>query len=260
MFDQTINSSVTVKTIFIVASKWECCPVHLPWVDAQLLHVVERLCAGWSQPAIKFSITPLVVLQVNVLVPAGSIEEFLWAEQTWCLFMSSNMNLKTSRCLTVHITYATYKTWSFTCFCGLCWGWWMFTAHVLLECVPVLVGIVTLLTYKMQFTTMVKQIPEGIEYQTGAKYTIIWYSWMDVLNMFHPSIEWLEIPVTNLTLNLVLVILAWLTNSRVPLVSEWIWIWCADYLHRRVHFWVHNLGDGDLRSLHPRCGCMCHGF
>ena len=199
---------------------------------------------------------PVTVLDVNVLVPAGSIEEFLRTVQTWCLFMSSKVNLKTSRCLRVHVTFVTYKTWSPTCFCGLCWSWWMLDDHVLLECVPVLVGTVTLLTYKMQFMAMVKQIPEGIEYHTRAKYTIIRYSRMEGLNMFHPQIERLEIPVTNLTLNLVLVILAWLTNSRVPLVSERIWIWCADYLHCLVHFWVHNLGDGDLRSLRPRCGCM----
>ena len=49
----------------------------------------------------------------------------------------------------------------------------MLDGHVLLECVPVLVGAVTLLTYKMQFTSMVKQIPEGIEYHTRAKYIII---------------------------------------------------------------------------------------
>ena len=49
----------------------------------------------------------------------------------------------------------------------------MFGGYVLLECVAVLVSTVTLMTYKMKFTTMVKQILDGIEYQAGAKYTII---------------------------------------------------------------------------------------
>ena len=148
MFDQTINSSVTVKTTFIVTPKWVCCPMHLSGVDAQLLDVVERLLAGWSHPAIKFPIMPIAVLQVDVLVPAGSIVEFLWTVQTWCLFMSSKVNFKTSCCMTVHGTSTTYKTWSCTCFCVLCWSWYMFGGHVLLECVLVIVGAVALLTYK----------------------------------------------------------------------------------------------------------------
>ena len=155
MFDQAANSSVTVKTIFIVASKWYAALCTcLEWMSNSFM--LLNVSAGWSQPAIKFPIMPITVLQVDVLVPAGSIEEFLWTVRTWCLFMSSKVNLKTSHCLTVHVTFATYETWSCTCFCGLCWSWWMFDGHVLLECVPVLVGTVTLLTYKMQFTAMVK--------------------------------------------------------------------------------------------------------
>ena len=77
MFDQTINSSVTVKTIFIITPKQVCCPMHLSGVDTQLPDVVERLFAGWSHPAVEPLVAPIAVLQVHVLVPAGSIVKFL---------------------------------------------------------------------------------------------------------------------------------------------------------------------------------------
>ena len=81
-------------------------------MDTQLLHAGERLLAVWGQPALELPVTPVTVLYVDMLVPTGSIVEFLWTEWTWCLFMSSIVNLKGSHCTTVHATFTTYETWS----------------------------------------------------------------------------------------------------------------------------------------------------
>ena len=187
MFDQSINSSVTVKTIFIITPKRLHVPVCLPRMDTQLLHVVECLFAVWGQPAIELPVTPVAVLYADMLVPTGSIVEFLWTEWTWCLFMSSNVNLKGSCCTTVHATFTTYETFMCTSFrTCLCWLFWMFGDHVLLEWLLFVVRTVTLMTYKVVFLAMWKQIPECVKYSTGAKYTIIKYSWMEGFNMFHP--------------------------------------------------------------------------
>ena len=59
--------------------------------------------------------------------------------------------------------------------------------------------------------------------------------------------------MTNLTLFLVVVILLHMTNCRMPLVNERIWIWGTDNLHRLLQFGVNLLGDGDLGSVRPRC-------
>ena len=58
--------------------------------------------------------------------------------------------------------------------------------------------------------------------------------------------------MTNLTLNLMLVVFLHMTNSQVPLVNKRIWIWGMDNFHRLLQVWVNLLGDGDLGIL-PRC-------
>ena len=83
---QTLNSSETVKTIFIRAPLWECWLVYTSWVDAKLLQWVELLLTVWTLPAIKFSVMPVIMLFSNVSVPAGRVVEFLWTEQTWLSF------------------------------------------------------------------------------------------------------------------------------------------------------------------------------
>ena len=77
--------------------------MYLSGVDIQLPDVVEHLFAGWSHPAVEPPVAPIAVLQVHMLVPAGSIVKFLWTVWTRCLFMNSKMNLKTSHCTTVHV-------------------------------------------------------------------------------------------------------------------------------------------------------------
>ena len=55
--------------------------------------------------------------------------------------------------------------------------------------------------------------------------------------------------MTNLTLDLVLVILLHMTNCRVPLVHKWIRVWGTDDFHHPLQVWINLLGDGDVRIL-----------
>ena len=51
---------------------------------------------------------PVSVL--DVLVSAGCVEPFLWAERTWYIFMFLNVNFKTSLSRAVYITFTTSET------------------------------------------------------------------------------------------------------------------------------------------------------
>ena len=154
-------------------------------MNTQFLHIVEGLLADRSQSAVQFPVAPVTVPHADVLVSAGNVEEFLWTERTWCLFMSSEMNSECSRCTTIHVTFTTYKTLACTFWTCLCWLLWMSGGHVLFQCVLVLVCTVALVAHKVVFLTMRKQFPDCIEQNIGAKYTIIKYSWVESLNMLH---------------------------------------------------------------------------
>ena len=62
-------------------------------MNTQFLHIVEGLLADRSQSAVQLPVTPVAVPHTDVLVSAGNVEEFLWTERTWCLFMSSKIEL-----------------------------------------------------------------------------------------------------------------------------------------------------------------------
>ena len=154
-------------------------------MDTQLFHIVEGLLADQSQSAVEFPVTPVAVLHTDVLVSAGHIEKFLWTERTWCLFMSSKMNSECSRCTTIHAAFTTYKTLACTFRTCLCWLLWVSGDHVLFQYVLVLVYTVALVAHTVVFLTMREQIPDCVEQSTGAKYTLVQYSWVECLNMFH---------------------------------------------------------------------------
>ena len=65
--------------------------------------------------------------------------------------------------------------------------------------------------------------------------------------MLHPHLIALEIPVTFLTLNLVLTILFYLTYHWVPLVGEGVQFWGADYFHHFYQVRVDHFGYFDVR-------------
>ena len=154
-------------------------------MNTQFLYIVEGLLAGRSQSAVQFPVAPVTVLHADVLVSAGNIEKFLWTERTWCLFMSSKMNSVCSRCVTIHVTFTTYKTSACTFRTCLCQLLWMFGGHVLFQCVPVLVCTVALVAHKVVFLTMREQLLDCVEQNIRAKYTIIKYNWVENLNMLH---------------------------------------------------------------------------
>ena len=154
-------------------------------MNTQFSHIAEGLLAGRSQSAVQLSVAPVAVLHTDVLVLAGNIENFLWVERTWCLFMSSKMNSVRSRCVTIHVTFTTYKTFACTFRTCLCWLLWMPDGHVLFQCIPVLVCTVALVAHKVVFLTMREQFPDCLEQNIRAKYTIIRYSWVENLNMLH---------------------------------------------------------------------------
>ena len=138
-------------------------------MNTQFSHIVEGLLAGRSQSAVQFPVTPVTVLHTDVLVSAGNIEKFLWTERTWCLFMSSKMNSVRSHCVTIHVTFTTYKTLACTFRTCLCWLLWMPGGHVLFQCVPVLVCTVALVAHKVVFLTMREQFPDCVEQNIRAK-------------------------------------------------------------------------------------------
>ena len=58
----------------------------VPAVDVCLTPLgCERFLAVRGQSAVEFPF--VAVLHVDMLVPTGSIEEFLWAEGAWCLLV-----------------------------------------------------------------------------------------------------------------------------------------------------------------------------
>ena len=85
---------------------------------------------------------------------------------------------------------------------------------------------------------MIEQIPAGVQYQTGAKLTVIRDPWVKLHDMLHPQLATLEIPVTLFTLNLVLTVPFYLTYCWVPLISKGIQFGGADHFHRFHHFGI----------------------
>ena len=273
-----------------------CC--HLRW-HAKFLHRRELLLTTWSSARnlfINLVLKPLWDVLVSAccveefLHPERTWYSFMRSQMdlktspsrtehitfTTCETLAIRVNVRLACCAGVSCRCCIITSWHLCSFLGvdIIWGWlgcwlqcglgcccWFLVVLVVvsLQCLLVLESTATKIAYQMIFLAMVKQILGGIKYQTRAKPTVIQNQGVKLSNMFHPHFTIPQIPVTLLTLNLVLTVLFYLTNSRVPLVSKRVQFWCADHFHCFLQVGVNHLGDLDV-GIHVCLDCGCAGW